>query len=50
MYDALLKSFVDKELKNTQKRSVLSLILKKGQLDELQNYRLISLRIVITKL
>lgn len=50
MYDALLKSFVDKELTNTQKRSVLSLILKKGQLDELQNYRLISLRIVITKL
>lgn len=50
MYDALLKSFVDKELTNTQKRSVLSLIHKKGQLDELQNYRLISLTIVITKL
>lgn len=49
MYDALLKSFVDKELTNTQKRSVLFLILKKGQLDELQNYRLISLTIVITK-
>lgn len=43
MFDALIKSFEDKELTNTQKCSVLSLIHKKGKLDELENYRPISL-------
>lgn len=43
MYDALIKSYEEQELTNTQKCSVLSLIHKKGDLDKPQNYRPISL-------